>query len=107
MAPELSTLLQQIRGLIDARRADPGKPLLTEMEHTLTDGYARALELEAERMRLERRIGQLAHSLAGPEEAAELRVLAERLRNADDDLASLRGVLAALQRQVDADRAAA
>jgi hypothetical protein len=107
MAHDLVMLLQRIRGLIDARSADPGKPLLTEMEHTLTDGYARALELEAERLRLERRIGELAHSLRGPDEAQELRVLAERLRTADDELASLRGVLAALQRQVDADRAAA
>ena len=107
MAYELVALLQQIRSLIDARGADPGKPLLTEMEHTLTDGYARALELEAERLRLERRIGELAHSLAGPEQAGELRVLAERLRSADDDLATLRGILTALQRQVDADRAAA
>jgi hypothetical protein len=107
MAPDLATLLQQIRGLIDARGADPGKPLLTEMEHTLTDGYARALEMEAERLRLERRIGELAHNLMGPEQARELRLLAERLRTADDDLASLRSVLAGLQRQVDADRAAA
>ena len=107
MPHELVALLQRIHSLIDARSADPVKPLLTEMEHTLTDGYARALALEAERLRLERRIGDLAHSLSGPEQARELRVLAERLRSADDDLATLRGILTALQRQVDADRAAA
>lgn len=107
MRRDLASLLQRIRNLIDARGADPGKPLLTEMEHTLTDGYARALELEAERLRLERRIGELAHSLAGPEQAGELRGLAERLRATDDDLASLRNVLAALQHRIDADRAAA
>jgi hypothetical protein len=77
------------------------------MEHTLTDGYARALELEAERLRLERRIGELAHRLEGPEQAGELRELAARLRSADDDLASLRDALVPLQQRVDAARAAA
>ena len=34
--------------------ADPSVPVLTELEHTLTDGYARALALEGERLRIER-----------------------------------------------------
>ena len=107
MGRDLASLLQRIRNLTDARGADPAKPLLTEMEHTLTDGYARALELELERLRLERRIGELAHSLEGPDDAGELRQLAEQLRTADDELATLRHVLGDLQRRVDADRAAA
>jgi hypothetical protein len=107
MAHDLASLLQRIRSQLDTRGADPAKPLLTEMEHTLTDGYARALELEAERLRLERRIGELAHTLEGPEQATELRGLAGKLRTADDDLANLRDVLASLQEQVDAVRAAA
>ena len=107
MGRDLASLLQRIRTLIDASGADPAKPLLTEMEHTLTDGYAGALELELERLRLERRIGELAHSLDGPDAAAELRQLAEQLRTADDELAALRHVLGDLQRRVDADRAAA
>jgi DNA-binding FadR family transcriptional regulator len=107
MRRDLASLLQRIHSLVDARGVDPAKPLLTEMEHTLTDGYARALELEAERLRIERRIAELAHGLDGPEQAVELRHLAARLRTADDDLASLRNVLAALQQRVDADRAAA
>jgi predicted nuclease with TOPRIM domain len=107
MAPELSTLLQQIRGLIDARRADPGKPLLTEMEHTLTDGYARALELEGERLRIERRIGELTHQIDGLEQVGELRRLADGLRRADDELMRLRDLLTELQREVESVRAAA
>ena len=107
MGRDLASLLQRIHSLVDARGVDPAKPLLTEMENTLTDGYARALQLEAERLRLERRIAHLAHSLDGPEQARELRHLAARLRTADDDLASLRNVLAVLQQRVDADRAAA
>jgi hypothetical protein len=100
MGRDLASLLQRIRTLIDACGADPAKPLLTEMEHTLTDGYAGALELELERLRLER-------NLDGPDAARELRQLAEQLRAADDELAALRHVLGDLQRRVDADRAAA
>jgi hypothetical protein len=107
MGRDLSALLQRIRKQLDVRGADPAKPLLTEMEHTLTDGYARALELEAERLRLERRIGELAHNLEGPEEARELRRLALQLKEIDESLAGLRGVLTALQQQVDDARAAA
>lgn len=107
MSLELAPLIARISSMLNPRSADPGAPLLTEMEHTLTDGYARALELEGERLRLERRIGDLAHKIDGPEEAGELRDLAERLRSADDDLASLRDLLAGLQRRVDSARAAA
>ena len=107
MGRDLSALLQRIRKQLDVRGADPAKPLLTEMEHTLTDGYARALELEAERLRLERRIGELAHNLEGPDEARELRRLALQLKEIDESLAGLRGVLTALQQQVDDARAAA
>jgi hypothetical protein len=107
MVPELAPLVARIRSLLDPPALDPGEPLLTEMEHTLTDGYARALEIEAERLRLERRIGELAHRIEGPDQAGELRRLAERLRSSDDDLASLRELLVGLQRRVDAERAAA
>jgi hypothetical protein len=107
MSHDLASLVQRIRTLLEQLGADPTTPLLTAMENTLTDGYARALELEGERLRLERRIGNLAHRLDGPEQAGELRDLAERLRSADDDLATLRDVLAPLQQRVDAARAAA
>ena len=99
-------LAERIRTLLE-QGADPSVPLLTEMEHTLTDGYAEALRLEGERLRLERRIGELAHGVDGPKEAGELRGLAERLRAADDDLTSLREILQSLQRRVEAARAAA
>ena len=107
MGRDLSALLERIRKQLDVRGADPAKPLLTEMEHTLTDGYARALELEAERLRLERRIGELAHNLDGPKQARELRRLALDLKGIDESLTSLRDVLAALQQHVDQARAAA
>ena len=100
-------LLERITGLLKNRPGDPGKPLVTEMEDTLTDGYARALQLEGERLRLERRIGELAHSVEGPEEADELKTLAGRLRDVDVELEGLRDRLGALQKHLEAVRAAA
>jgi predicted nuclease with TOPRIM domain len=107
MAHELPPLFERIRRLLDPRSSDPGKPLLTEMEHTLTDGYARALELEGERLRIERQIGELTHQIDGLEQVGELRRLADGLRRADDELMRLRDLLAELQREVESARAAA
>jgi hypothetical protein len=104
---DLAPLLERITGLLKNRSADPGKPLVTEMEDTLTDGYARALELESERLRLERRIGDLAHRVEGREDAEELRGLAGRLRDVDLELDGLRGQLGALQKHLQQIRAAA
>ena len=104
---DLAPLLERISRLLKNRSADPGKPLVTEMEDTLTDGYARALQLEAERLRLERRIGQLARSVDGPEEADELKALAGRLRDVDVELEGLRNRLGLLQKHLAAVRAAA
>ena len=77
------------------------------MEDTLTDGYARALQLESERLRLERRIGELAHSFDGLEDADELKSLAGRLRDVDAELDGLRSQLVALQKHLAAVRTAA
>jgi hypothetical protein len=104
---DLAPLLERITGLLKNRSADPGKPLVTEMEDTLTDGYARALQLESERLRLERRIGELAHSVDGREQADELKALAGRLRDVDADLDGLRSQLGALQKHLEQVRAVA
>jgi hypothetical protein len=104
---DLAPLLERISRLLKNRSADPGKPLVTEMEDTLTDGYARALQLEAERLRLERRIGELARSVDGPEEADELKALAGRLRDVNVELEGLRDRLGLLQKHLAAVRAAA
>jgi hypothetical protein len=107
MVSDLPSLLDRIRLLIQHDATDPSVPILTEWEHTLTDGYAAALELEGEKLRLERSIGELAHTVDGPEQASELKELSRRLQVTDRELASLRGLLPELQRRVGTARAVA
>src|SRR5262245_14948539 len=71
-----------------------------EVERTLTEGYAEALALEAERWRLRRQIGEAAGQLEGdPERVREVSDLAKRLETTDRELTHLRDVLAALRRR--------
>jgi hypothetical protein len=107
MVSDLAPLLDRIRLLISHDATDPSVPILTELEHTLTDGYAVALELEGERLRLERRIGELAHKVDGPEQADELKELAQRLQVTGRELAGLRALLPELQRRAGTARAVA
>jgi hypothetical protein len=58
-------------------------------------------------LRLERRIGELARSVDGPEEADELKALAGRLRDVNVELEGLRDRLGLLQKHLAAVRAAA
>lgn len=77
-----------------------GAPSLDVIESTLTHGYADALALEAERSRIERRLGEVARD-AGEVSAhcvaAELVALSARLETADGELAQLRTLLHDLQ----------
>src|SRR2546429_10031936 len=63
MIRETATLYEDIRALLDEPSGAEESGFLDRLEHTLTDGYARALALEAERVRLERRMGELAGGL--------------------------------------------
>ena len=77
-----------------------GAPSLDAIESTLTDGYAEALVLEAERSRIERRLGQVARDageVSAHSVAAELAQLSERLDAADEEIARLRSLLRSLQ----------
>jgi hypothetical protein len=93
MTEEIQTLTAEIRALIE----EPTAPRAV-LEDTLTTGYARALELERERGRLERRLGEVAAEGDGE----QARQLAARVTYTDEHLAGLRALLGALR-----DRAAA
>jgi hypothetical protein len=98
----MTELLEKINALI----SEPTRDLDT-IERTLTDGYAHALSLEAEKWRLEKRINEVAQSLQRgdtAEKARELATLANRVENSVVDLLALRAVLAELRRHADAVR---
>ena len=99
---DVRTLLTQIDALIAETAVGDPPPSVARIERTLTDGYARALALEGERGRIERRIGALVDELheAGPEsKTRELAQLSQRLRAAGEELAALRERLTALRRR--------
>ena len=107
MADHLSVLLDRIRSLVRGRTDPSVAPSVAEMEHTLTDGYARALELDAERSRLRGCIERLAADVHGERDAGRLRTLTARLENADGDLHELRDLLEALRGRIEHARAGA
>jgi hypothetical protein len=92
-------IYEEIRTLLDAPRMGDDAPSIDAVEHTLTAGYAKALALEAERWRLERRIAAVASKLAEgtQKEHSELANLGRRLSTADGDLTQLRELLASLR----------
>ena len=107
MTAESATLYDDIHALLEEPAGPEQGAFLARLEHTLTDGYARALALEAERVRLERRMGELAGGL--DEESAEapteeLATVARRLSDADTELTRLRRVLGRLRARARAVR---
>jgi hypothetical protein len=94
---DLRHLTGRIRRLLELRAADPGSKL-TDVEDTLTDGYAAALELQRRRLGIERRMSKLALTVERPEEAGELRRLAAQLAGVEAELAELRSLLTELRK---------
>jgi ABC-type phosphate transport system auxiliary subunit len=100
MTQETATLYDEIRALLDEPSGAEEDGFLDRAEHTLTDGYARALTLETERVRLEKRMGELAGGLndgSGEAPTEELGTVARRLSDTEGELARLRGVLRSLR----------
>jgi hypothetical protein len=103
-------MLEQIEQLLNAPASGADAPTLARMEDTLTEGYAQALALEAERWRLERRLGEVARTIDGPDVssfAEELTALAKRLVHADGELTHLRTLLGTLHERARTLRVAA
>ena len=100
----------RISSMLAAPPTGDEAPSLDEIEETLTAGYANALALEAERLRIERQIAAAAASLSAESEdptTAELASLGQRLTAADGDLARLRALLSSLRLRADQARTTA
>jgi len=106
VAPEtIPALLEQIDELLAEPAEEPAS--LARLERTLTDGYAYALALEAERWRLEQRMSELAGELSdGNQElkTKELALLSDRLATNGSLLSGLRGELTRLRARTSAVR---
>ena len=90
-------LRDEITELLRMPENGTGAPSLDAIESTLTDGYAAKLELEAERWRIERRLGEVARDSGRDTDRRELARLSEQLDTADGELARLRTLLHRLQ----------
>ena len=84
-----------------------GAPPVPELERTVTDGYATALALEGERLRIDRQMDGVAASINGdPAGAKELSALAARRASLDKELSHLRERLGLLKQRASEVRAA-
>jgi hypothetical protein len=99
----MTELYDRIQTLIESEASD-----LAQIERTLTDGYAEALSLEAERWRLERRIAEVTQGIQRGDtarKARELATLSQRLDGNAGALQRLRAVLGDLRRHASGVRA--
>ena len=88
---EIATLLDRAEGEDDPAR----------LERTLTDGYAQALTLEAERTNLERQVLRLSLELDedGGATLTEVKALAQRLHDCDESTERLEASSSRLKRR--------
>ncbi len=93
-------MLDQIEELLTAEA-----PAIDTLESTLTDGYAQALALEAERWRLERRLAEVARE-GGAHLVEEVSAIGARLSSTDGELERLRSMLGTLHERARAARSA-
>jgi hypothetical protein len=82
-------LRERIAELLSLPENGAGAPTIEAVETTLTDGYAAALALDAERWRIERRLRDTT-------DPAERALLSERLETARGQLSRLRSLLRSL-----------
>jgi hypothetical protein len=90
-------LWDQIAELLRMPEDGAGAPSLDAIESTLTEGYAAKHALEAERWRVERRLGEVARDGGNGARRRELARLSEQLEAADGQLVRLRELLHNLQ----------
>jgi tRNA C32,U32 (ribose-2'-O)-methylase TrmJ len=99
LADRFDNVIRRIRSLLAALNEGSGTPSRERIEATLTEGYAAALALDGERLRLERRIDEVTAHVAQGRSARvkELQRVMSRLETTEQDLADLRDLLARLR----------
>jgi hypothetical protein len=90
-------LPEQIAKLLSLPEDGAEAPSLATIESTLTDGYAAALALDAERLRIERQLRDALRDGGDATSPHEVAGLSERLDTAAGELAGLRSLLRSLQ----------
>jgi ABC-type phosphate transport system auxiliary subunit len=104
---ELPALLEQIDDLLAHPTSVEEPATLARLERTLTDGYAHALSLEAERLRLERRMSELAGELNDgnqEQKTEELVQVSRRIVGTSEEIERLRDTLSQLRASARAAR---
>ena len=101
MPPDHFDLVQRIRALLDASAQGAGFPR-NEVEPTLTEGYARALELDARCLRLEQHVDRLTRAVAEGREipSDKFSELLKRLNETQRQAEDLRALLVPLRELV-------
>jgi hypothetical protein len=89
--------MAEIRSLLDLPEGTELPPRAS-VEDTLTSGYAYALGLERDRLRIERALRALVRSTERPDQR-EIATLSRSLAEADQELAGVRAMLASLRAQ--------
>jgi hypothetical protein len=99
MAARRDIVIERIRTLLAALNKGNATPSRERIESTLTEGYAEALALDGERLRLERKIDDVTAHLAsgGRSRLEELQRVMARLESTEQDLADLRELLSSLR----------
>jgi hypothetical protein len=92
-------LQKRIAELLSLPENGPAAPSIDAIETTLTDGYAAALALDAERWRIEQRLGDTT-------DAQERKRLSQYLEKTHAELAALRSLLRSLHARARAMRRA-
>ena len=90
-------VIDDIRKILAAPDPAAPQPFLDHLDATLTDGYAQALQLEAERSRMERRMADLAAADVLGHRSDELAGLAERVTALNERIRALRALLDTLR----------
>jgi tRNA C32,U32 (ribose-2'-O)-methylase TrmJ len=98
MAERFDNVIRRIRALLVALN-EGNHPSREHVEETLTEGYAAALALDGERLRLERRMDEVtAHVAQGANaRVKEMQKVLARLETTEQDLADLRDLLTRLR----------